>query len=130
MWVACYRGSRGFSFIVLSWAFCGSKLFSRGYFVGPNLFLWVEKIFRGYSWVRIFFSWVFRVSSFFSCGWFWDSIIFSCWLHEQKWQNQKYKKTSQTTYSFLNRFQQLPIVYIRKVLHLRNYLRYYPALIF
>ena len=71
-----------------SWVFPGSKILSCGYFVGP----------------------------IFSCRWFRDSKLFSCWLHEQDWQKQKYKNTSQTTNSFLNQFQQLSIVYIRKVI--------------
>ena len=62
-------------------------------------------------------------------SWFHDSKIFSCWLHEQEWQNQKHKNKSQSTYCFLNRLRQLPIVYIRNVLHLLNYLGYYAAFI-
>ena len=97
-----------------SWVFRGSKIFlvgtsnfqnvSRGYFLGPKFFL------MSISWVQ-----------FFSFGWLRDSKIFSSYLHEQEWQKQKYENTSQTTYSFLNRFQQLSIVYIGKLLHLLNY---------
>ena len=121
MRVACYYGSRGFrchrTFMSISWVqnlflwvFRGSETFSRGSFVSRKFFSWVfvgpNFFLLGISWVQFFFLWLI-------C----DSTIFSCWL-------QKYKNTPQTTHSFLNRFQQLSIVYIRKVLHLRNYLRY------
>ena len=79
-----------------------SETFSRGYFVGQNFFL------KSILWAQ-----------FFPYRWFRDSNILGCWLHEQEWQKQKYKNTSQTTYSF----------YIRKVLYLLNYIRYYAVLI-
>ena len=99
----------------------GSKIFSRGYFAGPKFF---SRVFRGCE----IFSREYFVGPYFFCGWFRDSKISSCYLHEQEWQKKKYKSTSQTTYSFLNRFQQWSIDYIRKMLHLLNYLGYYAAL--
>ena len=120
-----------------SWVFRGSKVF----LVDIS---WVQNFSRGYSWVRNFFSWVLSwilnflvgiswvrnfflvsiscVQFFFSCGWFRVSKIFSCWLYKRKWQKQKYKNTSQTTYSFLEKC-------IRRVLHLLNYLLYYTVFI-
>ena len=81
----------------------GSEIFSHGYFVGQNFFL-------------VSISWVY----FFSFSWFRDSKILSWRLHEQEWQKQRYKNTCQTSYSFLNLFQQFSTIYIRKVLHLLN----------
>ena len=114
-----FVGSKIF-FVVISWLwnlfsclFRGSKIFA-WVFVDPKFFL------MGISWVRIFFSWVFRGSIFFSFSWFRDSKILSCRLHEQEWQKQRYKNTCQTSYSFLNLFQQFSTIYIRKVLHLLN----------
>ena len=59
------------AFVAILWvqniilrAFRGSKLFSRGYFVGPKVFL------AGISWFPIFFSWVFLRSKIFSRGYF------------------------------------------------------------
>ena len=49
-----------------SGVFRGSKIFTRGYFVGLNFFL------VGLSWVQSFFSWVFRGSKIL-----WFSINFS-----------------------------------------------------
>ena len=120
-----------------SWVFRGSEIFSRGYFVDPKFFSWVfvgpkfflvsifvgPKFSCGYFVCSKFFSReYFAGPIFFSCGWFRDSKILSCWLHKQKWQKQKYENTSQTTYSFLEKC-------IRKVFHLLNYLRHYTAFI-
>ena len=71
-WVARHRGFCRSSAIVPSWVFHGSKVFSRGYFVGPKHF------FVCVSWVQFFFSWVFRVSKIFSCGYF--LLYFLSWL--------------------------------------------------
>ena len=119
-------------FLVAIWSVPESKIFSRGYLWVQNFFWWVFHGSKIFSCVSNFFSWVFRGSShfFFLGGWFCDSKIFSCWLHNQEWQKEKYKNTSQTMYSFLNRFQQLSIVYIRKVLQLLNHLRYYVDFIY
>ena len=118
----------------VAWIFRGFKIFFRGYFVGLKSFLvlisWVQnfrvnirgsEIFsRGYFVGQNFFlvsiSWVY----FVSFSWFRDSKILSCRLHEQEWQKQRYKNTCQTSYSFLNLFQQFSSIYIRKVLHLLN----------
>ena len=56
--------------IVPLWLFRGSKLFSRGYFVGPKYFL------VGISWVQIIFSWVFCGSKMFACRYFVSPKIF------------------------------------------------------
>ena len=103
-----FRGPKTFSrgyFVGLK---CGSEIFSHGYFVGQNFFL-------------VSISWIHLIS----CRWFRDSKILSCWLHEQEWKKQQYKNTSETTCFFLNWFKQLSTLYIRKVHHLLNYLRYY-----
>ena len=47
-----------------SWAFCGSKIFSQGYFMGPKFFL------MGISQDQNFFSWVSSGSKAFSHGYF------------------------------------------------------------
>ena len=69
------------SSIVSLWVFCGTKIFSRGYFVDEIFFVveisWVQNIYRGYlvgpklflvgiSRTHIFFSWVFRRCKIFS----------------------------------------------------------------
>ena len=72
--------------IVPSWIFCGSNIFSRGYFVAPKFF------FVGILWLRNFFSWVFRRSEIFLwlfCGskffflvlisWFKDFRLLAAW---------------------------------------------------
>ena len=86
--------------IIFSWVFRGFKLFSRGYFVGLKCFL------VGISKVQNFFSWVFLGPEIFFVGskfsLLGNFIIFSCWPHEKKWR----RNTSETTYSFPNRFQQ------------------------
>ena len=107
-WVS--RGSKKF----FSWLFRGSKNFS-WVFVGLKFFL------VAISWVRIFFLDNILWAQFFPYRWFRDSKILGCWIHEQEWQKQEYKNTFETTYSFLNWFQQLQTVYIRKVLYLLNY---------
>ena len=106
----------------------GPKVFLMGILGSEFFFLWVLRASKISSWVfmttKIFLVCTLRVQHFsrgyfvgpiFSCSWFRDSKLFSCWLHEQDWQKQKYKNTFQTMYSFLNQFQQLSIVYIRKV---------------
>ena len=111
-----------------SWVFLGLKFFFMSTSCVQNFFVGIrdyESFSRVYFEGSTFFSWVFPgskilsrgyfVGSIFSCSWFRDSKLFSCWLHEQDWQKQKYKNTFQTMYSFLNQFQQLSIVYIRKV---------------
>ena len=90
----------------------GSEIFSCGYFVGQNFFL-----------VSILWT------QFFPYHWFRASENLGCWLYEPEWQKQKYQNSSQTTDSFLNWFQQLQTVYIRKVLYPLSYLRYYTVLI-
>ena len=75
---AKFRGSRaivGLVGLVPSWL--------NGYFLGPNGYFVCPKCFL------VSISWV----HFFSCSWFRDSKILSCWLHEQEWQKQKYKNT-------------------------------------
>ena len=75
---AKFRGSRaivGLVGLVPSWL--------NGYFLGPNGYFVCPKFFL------VSISWV----HFFSCSWFRDSKILSCWLHEQEWQKQKYKNT-------------------------------------
>ena len=115
----CHPAFVGISWVqkFFSWVFHGSKIFSRGYFVGPKFFsrgyFVGPKFSRGYSWVwnfscgyfvgQIFFLVNILWVQFFPYHWFRDSKILSCWL----WQKQKYQNTSQTTDSFLNRFQQL-----------------------
>ena len=90
--------------------------FSLEYFMGPKFSCGCfvgSKFSRGYSWVRIFFWWVFRGSEFFSreyfvapffflwlISWFKDFKLLAAW-------GRATKNTSQTTYSFLNWFQQL-----------------------
>ena len=79
----------------------GSKSFSRRCIMGPKIFL------VSILWVQIFFSWVFCGFIFFFSrliSWFKD-------FSEQHQQKQKCRNTSQTTYSFLNRFNQLSIKY-------------------
>ena len=143
-----HRGCRRSSAIVDLWVFCGSNIVPRGYFVRPNFILmvisWVQNFFSwvfhgsetfsrgskifpsGYfvrpkffpvviSWVQNFFSWLI---SLFTCF-----QLLGAWESEREWQKTEYRNTSQTTYSFPNRFQQLSIVSIKKVLYLLNYLR-------
>ena len=130
--------------IFFVWVFRDPKFFSQGYFVGPKLF------FVGSSCFQHFFSWLFCWSEFFSLGYFVGLKLFlvgiscvqfffmanfmiqrfsvaGCMKNNDR--EQKYRNTSQTTYSFLNQFQQLSIVYIRKALHLLNYLRCFAAFI-
>ena len=70
---------------IFSWAFHGSKIFSRGYFVGPKF------VFMGISWVRHFFSWVFSVGpKFYLVGILWVQHfsrgfeIFSCGIRGRR----------------------------------------------
>ena len=77
------------------WVFLGSRIFSRWYFVSSKFFL------VGILWVQFFFlmaNFVIQRSSVAAC------------MRKSDWR-QKYRNTSQTTYSFSNRFQQLLIVY-------------------
>ena len=93
--------------------FEGPKTFSGGYFVSPKLF------FVGILSVQFFFLVANFVIQRFS-------IV--SWARKSD-TKQKYINTSQTAYSSANRFQQLSVVYIRKVLHLLDYLCYYSAFI-
>ena len=118
------------SAIVPLLVFCWSKSFSRGYFVDLIFFL------VGISCVRK--SWVFRGSGIFSLWYFVSPIFFRMANFViQKFSAAGYTRKSDeniNTESYLkpndlNRFQQLSIVYIRKMLHLLNQLRYSTAFI-
>ena len=108
--------------------------FPPGYFMGPKIFSWV---FRG---SKNFFWWLFRESKIVFRGYSVGPIFFLVanfviqrvsivsWARKSD-TKQKYINTSQTAYSSANQFHQLSVVYIRKVLHLLNYLCYYSAFI-
>ena len=74
--VQCHRSIVSISQVrnFFSWAFPGSEIFSRGYFVSPKFFSWVfrwsEINSRGYFMGTIFFSWVFHGSNNFSREYF------------------------------------------------------------
>ena len=74
--VQCHRSIVSISQVrnFFSWAFPGSEIFSRGYFVSPKFFSWVfrwsEINSRGYFMGTIFFSWVFHGSKNFSREYF------------------------------------------------------------
>ena len=60
-WASCHRATvPSWVFNFLSWIFCGSKVFSRGYFLGLKLFFvsisWVQTFSRGYFCGSKFFS--------------------------------------------------------------------------
>ena len=99
-----------------SWIFHEFKISPRGYFVSSNFFL------VGISWVRNFFSLVFLVGPIFvllANSWFKDYSIAGYMRKCDR--KHKYRNTFHTTHSFSNRFRQLSIACIRKVLHLLNY---------
>ena len=66
---------------VVSLCLRGSKIFSRGYFVGPKFFL------LDVSWVQDFFSWVIRVSKIFSRRYFVGPNFF---LRDTSWVTCEY----------------------------------------
>ena len=108
--------------------------FPPGYFMGSKIFSWV---FRG---SKNFFWWLFRESKIVFRGYSVGPIFFLVanfviqrfsivsWTRKSD-TKQKYINTSQTAYSSANQFHQLSVVYIRKMLHLLNYLCYYSAFI-
>ena len=122
---ARYRGSRGFSGILPSCL--------RRYFVGHKFFL------VSVSWLPNFFSWVFRGSQLFSRGYFvgpkfflvGNFVVFSCWLHEKKWPEKISWKyiSNYVFYSIKSILTVVNSAYVRKVLHLLNYLCYYANLV-
>ena len=84
--VWCHRAFLRSSWVpnFFSWIFCGSRIFSRGYFVGLQFFL------VGISWVPIFFTWVFRGFKIFSQ--FRNFLVFAAWEKE-------YRNIYETSYS-------------------------------
>ena len=119
--VGIFHGSKNVS--LSSWVFHGSKNFLVGILWVQNFFWWLfresEIVFRGYSVGPIFFL----VANFVI-----QRFSIASWTRKSD-TKQKYINTSQTAYSSANRFQQLSVVYIRKVLHLLDYLCYYSAFI-
>ena len=130
--LSCHRAFAGISCVrkFFSWVFPGSKHFSRGYFMGPKLFL------VGISWVKIFLSWVFHGSKYlnisFLMGISWVRDFFSWVFHgfnfslmanfliqrlsiagcmRKSDRKRKYVKRSQTVYFIPNRFQQLSFLF-------------------
>ena len=104
------------SAIVPLLVFCWSKIFCRGYFVEPTIFscgYFVGPKVVGISWVRNFFSLVFRGSNFFRMANFQRQT--TCEIVTENINTETHLKTSN-----VNRFQQLSITYIRKMLHLLN----------
>ena len=109
---SCHQAFVGVSWVqnFFSWVFRRFKLFSRGYFVGLNVFH------VGVLCVQFFFTWVFRGSKVFSSRYFVGSkfpfvgnfVIFSFWAHEKNW----HRNISQTSYSIPNRFWQLWILLV------------------
>ena len=128
------------SSIVSLWVFCGTKIFSHGYFVDEIFFVveisWVQNIYRGYlvgpklslvviSWFKSFFSWVLCGFKTFSRGyfigpnfslswlisWFKDFQLLVGWERVSN-RKRKYINTCQTVYSFSNWFQQFSVLFI------------------
>ena len=110
-WVWGNRANVGISWVqnFFSWLFCRSKIFSRvflgseffslGYFMGPNFRVgvsWFQNFLVDIRGSEFFFGGYFVGQNFFlvsilwphcfSCGWFRDSKILSCWLHEEERQ--------------------------------------------
>ena len=98
-----------------------------------------HRVFVGISWVTNFFLWVFRGSQLFSRGYFVGSkfflvgnfVVFSCWLHEKKWPEKVSWKyiSNYVFYSIKSILTVVNSAYVRKVLHLLNYLCYYADLV-
>ena len=127
-WVSYHRASRGSSVIIPA-CLHGLQIFSGGYFVASKFFSVGPKYLPvGILWVQIFFSCVFRGFKIFSREYIVSAkfplvgnfVIFSCYRMQklaQKyiWNYVFYSKSVSTTVNS---------TYIRKVLHLLNYLCY------
>ena len=108
---SCHRAFVGISWVwnFFSWIFRGSKIFSRGFFVGLKFFLVgtssVQNFPRGYLWVQNFFVgilgpnffwWVFPGSNYFFwwlISWFKDFQLLAALARVTKTEMQKCTST-------------------------------------
>ena len=109
--------------IVSSQVFCFSKIFSRQHLVGPKIFL------VGFHGSKIFSCRFFVYPIFFLVADFMTQRFSVAGCMRKSGRKQKYRN-NQTMYFFSEFISAIVIsVYIRKVLHLLNCIRYYTAFI-